>query len=122
LAEAAITVGAKPLIMFGILGSEWYKSYPFENMAKIIDFTVEQLDANILFNYIPAQKEDALKIYNFCAEKPKLISTLRYLAPPCANLWDCYRNAKCLLAMRAVLLIWLKLECSNVFHLFTLGR
>jgi len=71
LAEAAIRVGAKPLIMFGILGSEWYKSYPFENMAKIIDFTVEKLDANILFNYIPAQKEDALKIYNLCTEKTK---------------------------------------------------
>ena len=61
----------RPLVMFGILGSEWYKCYPFENMAKIIDFTVERLDADILFNYIPTQIEDAQSIYNLCSEKSK---------------------------------------------------
>jgi ADP-heptose:LPS heptosyltransferase len=61
----------KPIIMFGILGSEWYKTYPLDKMAKIIDFTVEKLDAQILFNYIPSQKEDAQKVYNFCSEKTK---------------------------------------------------
>lgn len=66
LAKFGIQEGAKPLVMFGILGSEWYKTYPLDKMAKIIDFTVEQLDADIVFNYIPSQKEDALKIYNFC--------------------------------------------------------
>ncbi len=66
-----IQVGSKPLIMFGIIGSEWYKTYPLEKMAKIIDFTVEQLNADILFNYIPSQKEEALEVYNFCSEKTK---------------------------------------------------
>lgn len=69
LQKFGIQPGEKPLIMFGILGSEWYKTYPLEKMAKIIDFTVEQLNADIIFNYIPSQKEDALKVFNFCAPK-----------------------------------------------------
>ena len=56
----------KPTFMIGILASEWYKTYPLEKMAKIIDFTVEQLEADIIFNYIPSQKEEALKVFHFC--------------------------------------------------------
>lgn len=66
LRQFDIQQGLKPLVMFGILGSEWYKTYPLEKMAEIIDFTVEKLDADIIFNYIPSQKEDALKIYDLC--------------------------------------------------------
>ncbi|TDD98636.1 glycosyltransferase family 9 protein [Flavobacterium cellulosilyticum] len=66
-----IQLNTKPVIMFGILGSEWYKTYPLDKMAKIIDFAVEKLDAEILFNYIPSQKEEALKVFNFCTEKTK---------------------------------------------------
>ena len=71
LAKFNIELGKRPLIMFGILGSEWYKTYPLENMAKIIDFTVEKLDADILFNYIPAQLEEAQKLYAFCKNTTK---------------------------------------------------
>lgn len=71
LEKFGIQQNAKPIIMFGILGSEWYKTYPLDKMAKIIDYTVEQLDAEILFNYIPSQKEEVLKVYNFCSEKTK---------------------------------------------------
>ena len=56
----------KPTFMMGILGSEWYKTYPFEKMAELIDFTVETTDAYLLFNYIPKQKEEAQKIFNLC--------------------------------------------------------
>jgi len=66
LGKFGIVQGKRPLIMMGILGSEWYKTYPLENMAKIIDFAVETLDADILFNYIPSQLEDARKVYDFC--------------------------------------------------------
>ena len=59
----------KPILMFGILGSEWYKTYPFEKMAQIIDFTVSKTNATILFNYIPSQKADAQKIYNLCQKE-----------------------------------------------------
>lgn len=56
----------KPVFMIGILGSEWYKTYPFEKIAELLDFTVQTTDANLLFNYIPKQKEDAQKIFNLC--------------------------------------------------------
>lgn len=59
----------KPIIMFGILGSEWYKTYPLEQMAKIIDFTVEKLDANIIFNYMPSQKDDAQTVFSHCSTR-----------------------------------------------------
>jgi heptosyltransferase-2 len=52
--------------MIGILGSEWYKTYPFEKMAELLDHIVETTDANLLFNYIPKQKEDAKKVYDLC--------------------------------------------------------
>lgn len=61
----------KPLFMIGILGSEWYKTYPLEKMAELLNFTVETTNANLLFNYIPNQKDDALKLYKLCNEKTK---------------------------------------------------
>lgn len=59
----------QPLFMIGILGSEWYKTYPLEKMAELLDYTVEKTNASLLFNYIPNQKEDALKLYNLCNTK-----------------------------------------------------
>lgn len=61
----------KPLIMFGILGSESFKTYPLEGMAKIIDFAVNKTNATIIFNYIPNQKEQALEVFNHCSEETK---------------------------------------------------
>lgn len=57
----------KPLAMIGILGSEWYKTYPLEKMAEILDFTVSETKSQLLFNYIPSQMEDARKLYDLCA-------------------------------------------------------
>lgn len=71
LREHQIVVGKKPLLMFGILGSEWYKTYPLEKMAKIIDFTVEKLNADVIFNYIPSQVDEARKVYDFCSDRTK---------------------------------------------------
>ena len=62
---------SKPLIMFGILGSEVYKTYPLEGMAKIIDFTVAKTNASIIFNYVPDQKDLAQEVYNYCSEETK---------------------------------------------------
>lgn len=58
----------KPLFMIGILGSEWYKTYPLESMAELLDYTATETNASLLFNYIPNQKEDALKLYNLLGE------------------------------------------------------
>lgn len=71
LTKSNINKEKNPLIMFGILGSEVYKTYPLTKMAKIIDFTVEETNADIIFNYIPDQKDQAIEIYNYCNEKSK---------------------------------------------------
>lgn len=68
LSEANIPIN-QPLFMIGILGSEWYKTYPIEKMAELLDYTVKKTNASLLFNYIPNQKEEALKLYNLCNEK-----------------------------------------------------
>lgn len=60
---------SKPLFMISVLGSGGNKTYPFSYMAEIVDTIVETTDGNILFNYIPKQKEDAKTIYSLC--KPK---------------------------------------------------
>ncbi|WP_242204344.1 glycosyltransferase family 9 protein [Aestuariivivens insulae] len=57
----------KPLIMISILGSGLLKTYPFEYMAKVLDFIVEnKKQVQILFNYIPRQIDEAKTIYNLC--------------------------------------------------------
>lgn len=65
LKEAAINT-EKPIYMIGILGSEWYKTYPLEKMAELLNYITKTQDCSLLFNYIPNQKEDALKLYNLC--------------------------------------------------------
>lgn len=57
---------SNPLAMIGILGSEWYKTYPLEEMAKVLDHTVRKTGAQLLFNYIPSQKDDARKLFDLC--------------------------------------------------------
>lgn len=71
LKKNQINTDEKLLIMFSILGSEVYKTYPLDKMAQIIDFTVEKTNATIIFNYIPDQKEFALEVFNHCSEKTK---------------------------------------------------
>jgi ADP-heptose:LPS heptosyltransferase len=58
----------KPLFMIGVLGSEWYKTYPLEKMAELLDFTIKETKASLLFNYIPNQKAEALELYNLCSK------------------------------------------------------
>ena len=52
--------------MIGILGSEWYKTYPLDKMAELLNYIVEITQANLLFNYIPNQTEEAKKLYDLC--------------------------------------------------------
>lgn len=56
----------KPLFMIGILGSEWYKTYPAAKMAELLDYVVETTQGTLLFNYIPNQKAEAKEIYDLC--------------------------------------------------------
>lgn len=56
----------KRIFMINVLGSDSFKTYPLPYMAKIIDKIVEETQAQILFNYIPNQEPDALKVFNLC--------------------------------------------------------
>lgn len=56
----------KPLIMCGILGSSKAKTYPLPYMAQILDFIVEKTGAQLLFNYIPTQVEEAGRLFDLC--------------------------------------------------------
>ncbi len=58
-----------PIIMIGVLGSGPNKTYPHQYMAEVIDTVYTETNAQILFNYIPKQKELAKDIYNSCNNK-----------------------------------------------------
>lgn len=59
------------IIMISALGSGLSKTYPLEYMAKVLDTICEHTNATLLFNYIPNQKEDVVKLYNLCEPKTK---------------------------------------------------
>lgn len=61
----------KKTVMISLLGSSENKTFPFAQMSKIIDFIVNQIDANILFNYFPKQIAEAKEIYDACGEDTK---------------------------------------------------
>ncbi len=58
-------------IMISIIGSEKSKTYPQKYMAEVIDFISENSNANLLFNYIPNQIEEAKAIFNLCKSTTK---------------------------------------------------
>ena len=62
-----------PCIMLGVLGSTPQKSMPYDYVAQLIDFITENYKVNILFNYAPHQKKEALKIYELCKLKEQII-------------------------------------------------
>lgn len=63
----------KPFVMLGVLGSTPQKSMPYEYIVALINHITTNYDVNVLFNYAPHQKEDALSIYEQCANKDQII-------------------------------------------------
>ncbi len=59
----------KKITMVSVLGSAVNKTLPLKKMAAFIDQYMEGSDSQILFNYIPSQKESALNIYQACRKK-----------------------------------------------------
>jgi len=57
----------KPLTMLGALGSEDLKTLPAASMAQLLDYVVQKTDTQVLFNYMPSQKTQAMAIYSACA-------------------------------------------------------
>lgn len=54
--------------MVSVLGSGVSKTYPHQYMAQVLDSVVRvNKNAQILFNYIPSQKQDVLDILNLTA-------------------------------------------------------
>jgi len=65
LTESNISLSS-PIFMVSVLGSGKDKTYPLEYMAHVIDFVVQETHAQILFNYIPKQIEEAEAVFNLC--------------------------------------------------------
>ncbi|ESU22406.1 ADP-heptose:LPS heptosyltransferase [Flavobacterium enshiense DK69] len=63
----------KKVIVLGVLGSTPQKSMPYEYVAEMVDFIAKKYDVNILFNYAPHQKTEAMKIYEMCKNKENII-------------------------------------------------
>lgn len=63
----------KPFVMLGVLGSTPQKSMPYEYIVELINYITKTFDVNILFNYAPNQKDDALDIYEQCADKDRIV-------------------------------------------------
>jgi heptosyltransferase-2 len=57
---------SRPVTMISVLGSSPEKTYPAAYMASLLNQHVKSTNAQVLFNYIPSQKEEALAIYNLC--------------------------------------------------------
>ena len=63
---------SNPIFMISVLGSDEKKTYPPEYMAQLLDIIVEQKpDAQLLFNYIPKQEQQARDIFNITSAKTK---------------------------------------------------
>lgn len=55
-----------PIYMISVLGSSFNKTYPFNYMADVINKIASLGKCQILFNYIPSQKNDVEKIVTQC--------------------------------------------------------
>ncbi len=61
---------SQPIVMISVLGSGPQKTYPPNYMAKLLDYLVNHWqEVQVLFNYIPKQREEALAIYSATTEK-----------------------------------------------------
>jgi len=65
LTNASISLDI-PILMISAIGSEHFKSYPLEYMAIVLNTIAKDRNVQLLFNYIPFQKQEALKLYSLC--------------------------------------------------------
>ncbi len=63
-------------LMFGVLGSRASKSLPIEYIVEIIDFISVNYNVNILFNYMPSQRETMGQILEMLKNSDKIYSTI----------------------------------------------
>lgn len=58
-------------VMISLLGSDSSKTYPLNEMAKMVDFIGQHYNVNILFNYFPKQLPQAKEVYNQLSDETK---------------------------------------------------
>ena len=58
-------------VMISLLGSDLSKTYPLNEMAKMVDFIGQHYNVNILFNYFPKQLPQAKEVYNQLSDETK---------------------------------------------------
>ena len=61
----------KKIYMISLLGSGPIKSLPNEYMAATLDLLAANSDAQLVFNYMPNQQEEARTIFNLCKNETK---------------------------------------------------
>jgi len=69
--EAHNIMIGNPLFMISVLGSSKKKTYPLQYMAALIDKIADVEDSQILFNYLPNQKEHAKQVFDSCKPDTK---------------------------------------------------
>jgi ADP-heptose:LPS heptosyltransferase len=67
---------AQPLVMFGILGGEKEKTWPIDFMIELIDDFIKKTQTQVIFNYLPEQKNEAQYIYQNITNKNKVFWNL----------------------------------------------
>lgn len=63
--------GKKPVFMISLLGSEKIKSLPNFHMALLMDTILQQIDAELILNYMPNQQDLADDIIKLCHESTR---------------------------------------------------
>lgn len=71
----------KPITMVSALGSSMDKTLPFKYMSRVLDQHVAETKSQLLFNYIPSQKEQALELYNQCLPETRVNIFIDAFAP-----------------------------------------
>ena len=62
---------SRKTVMISLLGSDPSKTYPLNEMAKLVNFIGENYNVNILFNYFPKQLAQAKEVYSQLSETTK---------------------------------------------------
>lgn len=62
---------SQPIYMISVLGSSLNKSLPYEYMANTLDLIASTTKAQLVFNYMPQQQDQANRIYNLCKQETK---------------------------------------------------
>lgn len=78
--EKMASLGESPIYMISILGSGKNKSLPNEYMAALVDEIALHHNCQILFNYIPNQREQVEAIFNLCTQQTKSKINLDFYA------------------------------------------